>query len=196
MTVKFEGLSPNDQSSVNIIWAEMMRTLDKPVNMGQKIDRWFGNAVPAAFRNDMPRVLRKFRSSMNLCTITLCCSTLDDRDIDTFGAAYHNNGAGGFAAIMTFNPATQPSLRLELDSLWNTGIEIYKTPTDRDSGFQTIAHELSHLLLATRDHPWAPPAVKPKCYGEPKCTTLATNNDVRALTNADNWGYFIEDLRM
>jgi hypothetical protein len=195
MTIKFEGLSLSDQDAVTKVWSELMAALDKQKNLSQNIDRWFGTTCPAQFRTSMPRVLRKFRSCMNLCAITLCCSELDDRDTDTFGAAYHNNGNGGFAPIVNFDPATQPSLRLELDSKWNIGISLYKTPTDRDSAFQTIAHELSHLLMATKDEPWAPPTNKPKCYGEPKCTKLANDNDVRALTNADNWGYFMEDLR-
>jgi hypothetical protein len=132
---------------------------------------------------------------MNLCRITLVCSELGDRDTDTFGAAYWNTDTG-FAEIMNFNPATQPNLTLELDSKWNVGLELYKTPTDRDSGFETIAHELSHLLMATKDHPWIAGQAKPKCYGEEKCRWLADNNDVRALTNADNWGYFMEEIRM
>jgi hypothetical protein len=72
---------------------------------------------------------------------------------------------------------------------------LYKTASDRDSAFQTISHELSHLLMGTKDHPWNPPNAKPKCYGETKCLALATGNDARAQSNADNWGYFIEDLR-
>ncbi len=195
MSIVYEGVSPGDQTTVSVVWAEMLRTLAQPANMDAKIDRWFGTACPAAFRADMPRVLRKFRSSMNLCSVTVCCCTLDDRDINTFGAAYHNNGMGGFAPITSFDPGLQPSLRLELDSRWNIGVSLYKTSTNLDSAFQTVAHELSHLLLATRDHPWNPPGAEPKCYGVGKCTALATNNDARALTNADNWGYFIEDLR-
>lgn len=191
MTIIYEGLSKLDQITVEKIWTELMSTLDKPNNLQQNINTWFGTNCPGPFRTNIGRVLRKFRTSMNLCRFTLCCSALGDRDENTFGAAYHNI-TGGFAEIITFNPATQPNLRLELDSKWNIGISLYKTPTDRDSAFQTIAHELSHLLMATRDHPWSDQA---KCYGETRCRTLATNNDVRALTNADNWGYFMEDLR-
>jgi hypothetical protein len=195
MTIRYEGVSSNDQEIIAKVWAELLRTLDKPAHLNQRIDRWFGTGCSAAFRTSMPRVLRKFRSCINLCSFTICCSALDDRDVDTFGAAYHNI-EGGFAEILNFNPATQPKLRLELDSKWNIGITMYKTQDDRDSAFQTIAHELSHLLMATKDHPWNPPNKTPKCYGEEKCTALATNSDARALTNADNWGYFIEDLRM
>ncbi len=194
MTIAFEGLSVPDQKNVTTVWAEIMRLLDKPTGMQAAINTWFGTNCPPAFRNGVPAVLRKFRSCMNLCTITLCCSTLDDRDVDTYGAAYHNLN-GGFAPIVNFDPNTQPSLRLELDSKWNIGITMYRTVGDKDSAFQTIAHELSHLLMGTRDHPWNPPTAKPKCYGEQKCLALATADDVRALTNADNWGYFIEELR-
>lgn len=195
MTIIFGGLAPSDQTTVTQVWGELMDALDKQKNLQQHIDRWFGTACPAAFRTAMPRVLRKFRSCMNLCNVKVTCSPLDERDIDTFGAAYHNNGAGGFAPIINFDPATQPNLTLELDGRWNIGVALHKTLTDRDSAFQTIAHELSHLLLGTRDEKWNPPTDKPRCYGETKCTHLATNNDVRALTNADNWGYFMEDLK-
>ncbi|MEO1043372.1 MAG: M35 family metallo-endopeptidase [Pseudomonadota bacterium] len=191
MTITFQGLSPTDRDTVTEIWNDMMATLAAPDQLDTNITRWFGANCPAAFRTGMPRVLRKFRTCMNLCNVTLMCCDLDDRDIDTFGAAYLNTNTG-FAEIINFNPATQPDLKLELDSQWNIGISRYKTATDRDSAYQTIAHELSHLLMATNDHPWA---FGSKCYGETKCRLLATNNDVRALTNADNWGYFIEDLR-
>ena len=194
MTIKFEGLAPSDQQTIGVVWTELMRTLDKPANLNQNIDTWFGTGCPAQFRTGMSRVLRKFRSCMNLCVVTVCCSELDDRDVDTFGAAYHNV-QGGFAPIINFDPAKQPKLRLELDSKWNIGIVLYKTSTDRDSAFQTVAHELSHLLMGTKDHPWQSGQEKPKCYGEEKCRWLASNNDARALTNADNWGYFMEDLR-
>jgi hypothetical protein len=195
MSIVYEGLAPSDQTTVAVAWTEMLRALANPAQLDARIDRWFGTACPAAFRANMPRTLRKFRSSMNLCAVTVCCSTLDQRDIDTFGAAYHNNGAGGFAPINSYDPVSQPNLRLELDGRWNIGVPLYKSAGNFDSAFQTLAHELSHLLLATRDEPLNPPAASPKCYGEPVCTALATANDPRALTNADNWGYFIEDLR-
>ncbi len=191
MTITFEGLSVQDQETVTTIWTEMMRTLGDPSNLNQRITTWFGAGCPAQFRTGMPRVLRKLKSCMNLCNVTLMCCPLEDRDVNTYGAAYHNID-GGFAEIVNFNPATQPELNLEIDSKWNIGIEMYKTPVNRDSAFQTIAHELSHLLLATKDEPADGGG---KCYGEAICRNLATNNDARARTNADNWGYFIEDLR-
>jgi hypothetical protein len=115
MTIQLVGLAPTDQDTVTTIWQEMMRVLDKPANLQANIDTWFGNACPAPFRTAIPRVLRKFRSCMNLCTVEVFCSALDDRDVNTYGAAYHNI-AGGFAPIINFDPTTQPLLKLELDS--------------------------------------------------------------------------------
>lgn len=190
----FEGLSVSDQKVVTTVWAEMLRVLGKPTGMQGAIDTWFGANCPPAFRTGMPAMLRQFRSCMNLCTITLCCSTLEDRDVNIYGAAYHNLD-DGFAPIVNFDPNTQPSLRLELDGAWNVGIPMYRTANNEHSAFVTIAHELSHLLLGTDDHPLNPPAAKPKCYGARICLALAESDDDRALTNAENWGYFIEELR-
>lgn len=195
MPVKCNGsISPEDQKTIKKIWAELIRTLGNPNNLQANIDRWFGTNCQQHFRDDMGKKLRKLKSCINLTTINIVYSELDDRDTDTFGAAYTNDGNGGFLAIINFDPTTQPALTLELDSKWVTGIPLYKTPVDRDSAFQTIAHELSHLLMGTDDHAWTGGGGG-QCYGDFRCTQLAINNDLNAQTNADNWGYFIEDLR-
>ncbi len=49
---------------------------------------------------------------------------------------------------------------------------------------QTIYHELSHKVLATNDH----------VYGSDKCRALARSNSAEAITNADNYGYFLVNL--
>jgi hypothetical protein len=134
MTIQFEGLSGTDRAMVTLSWGELMRTLGSPRTLNPSIDAWFGTNCPAPFRANIERVMSKFRSCMNLCTITVCCAEFGDRDVDTFGAAYHNTDTG-FAEIINFDAVSQPKLRLELDSRWNIGVNLHKTPTDFDSGF-------------------------------------------------------------
>jgi hypothetical protein len=51
----------------------------------------------------------------------------------------------------------------------------------------TIAHEMSHFLVAggTKDH----------AYGTAKCRHLARSNPALALTNADNFEFWVENAR-
>ncbi len=54
------------------------------------------------------------------------------------------------------------------------------------SQFQTIVHELTHLILHTEDHR----------YGYQESLKLAQISEPAAWKNADNWGYFLEEFRL
>ncbi len=53
------------------------------------------------------------------------------------------------------------------------------------SQFNTIAHELSHLVIGTKDH----------IYGYQESLDLAKYTPKLARHNADNWAFFIEEFR-
>jgi hypothetical protein len=51
----------------------------------------------------------------------------------------------------------------------------------------TITHEMSHFVIAggTKDH----------AYGPANCKALARRDPVKALTNADNFEFYVENVR-
>ena len=57
--------------------------------------------------------------------------------------------------------------------------------------FEVLVHELTHSVLGTID-------VESKsgktAYGGKRCRLLAQKNPGKALVNADNWGFFIEEF--
>ncbi len=63
---------------------------------------------------------------------------------------------------------------------------LFKNISQMDSQFQTMVHELSHLLMNTIDF----------VEGYNTCLTYAVNNCQFAKGNADNWGYFVEEFRL
>lgn len=73
-----------------------------------------------------------------------------------------------------------PSYAMGLPSAWTGGDK-----------FECLVHELSHAVLGTVDVASAGGRV---AYGGNLCRALATGNSVRALTNADSWGFFVEEF--
>ena len=55
-----------------------------------------------------------------------------------------------------------------------------------ESKFQTMVHEITHLLLATYDHE----------SGYLACLNLALDSTELAWENADNWAYFLGEFRL
>lgn len=52
--------------------------------------------------------------------------------------------------------------------------------------FETVVHELSHIVLGTGDD----------AYGGTAARALATTDAAKARNNAENWGLFVEDFRV
>ena len=53
-------------------------------------------------------------------------------------------------------------------------------PDPIEGAAQTVYHELTHKVLGTRDH----------VYGKIKCRGLAAAQQQKAITNADNYGFY------
>jgi hypothetical protein len=57
--------------------------------------------------------------------------------------------------------------------------------------FETLAHELTHVILGTSDETLNNGAT---AYGAAAARLLATQDVAKAFNNAENWGFFIEEF--
>ena len=57
--------------------------------------------------------------------------------------------------------------------------------------FETLVHELSHLIMATDDVEYN----GEKAYGGDSARELARNDSAKAQKNAENMGFFVEEFR-
>jgi hypothetical protein len=81
---------------------------------------------------------------------------------------------------------TKPvNIRIGIGYQW-FHMPIYDSPCFYESKFQTLVHELSHLLMATKDHR----------LKFDRCKSFARTNSTDAKRNADNWGYFASECRL
>ena len=55
--------------------------------------------------------------------------------------------------------------------------------------FETLVHELTHVLWGTADHPLS---TRVTAYGDYNALALAIEDDDVAFDNAENWGIFLE----
>ena len=60
----------------------------------------------------------------------------------------------------------------------------YHMWNNRDTKFETIVHEMTHIWVGTRDY-------GDKGYGYDACKTL---DKTEALTNADSYGYYVQEV--
>lgn len=159
--------------------------------------RWFGdNSGP--FKKDLAKTLRKMRSVVNVKTIRVSFQALATRNTDENAAAWndrnrhlnlgdnfaHVGAHGGITSEVYLNEAFSglPSYLVKKadntvdDSFWN------------QSKFNTIVHEVSHLILGTADETYHGRTA----YGAERAAQLARRRVSRAKNNAENWGIFIE----
>jgi hypothetical protein len=64
---------------------------------------------------------------------------------------------------------------------------------DGQDRFQTVIHELSHIVLGTADESVAAGGT---AYSGALARQLATEDAAKARNNAENWGMFIEECRI
>jgi hypothetical protein len=63
------------------------------------------------------------------------------------------------------------------------------------TAYGTIIHELSHIVLNTKDHPTSMAGAEAQgqvCYGPLVCQMLAAHDSLGAVTNADNYRLLAE----
>lgn len=86
-----------------------------------------------------------------------------------------------YAITVTGHWLRMPNYAMGMPSAWQ----------DSDK-FQCLVHELSHAVLGTIDVVHGTRGIT--CYGGGNCRQLARGNSKKALTNADNWGFFVEEF--
>lgn len=185
------GLGPADQALVRTMGPEIIRVLraaSARIRAGDDFSQlWFGDDS-AQWIIQLKAKLNRMASVLNLQPIDIHGSALDRRT-GAFAAAqmpaggWRDNTANvGQAGFVTRSQGQGFNIRLDLK--WN-GASTYRTAATRDSKFQTLVHELTHLIIDTEDEE----------YGPIKCRALAIASPARAKTNADSWGYFVEEFR-
>lgn len=185
------GLGPADQAIVRTMGPEIVRILrSASANIREGNDRsqlWFGDSS-ALWISQLRTKLDRMASVINLKSIDIHGSALDRRN-GAFAAAqrpasgWRDNTANvGGAGFITRSQGQGFHIRLDLK--WNTAPS-YRVGSSKDSKFQTLVHELSHLILDTEDEE----------YGSIECLTLASTDSARAKRNADSWAYFVEEFR-
>lgn len=192
MGISSSGLGPSDQALVSMLGPEIIRTLRKAsadLSPGDaRSSLWFGDASNAWIQQ-LKRNLNRMASVANVQQIDIHGSNWKQRKRGTSAAAYQpasgwrdNTAVVGRVGFVT--RSQNQGFNIELDHEWNTS-PTYKNNANRDSKFEILVHELTHLILDTED----------EAYGGNLCQALAAQNPARAKINADSWGYFIEEFR-
>lgn len=186
------GLSPTEQMDLRAIEPELINALKKAAariiicQANSKL--WFGDCSQQWIDQLRMRLIR-MACILNIQTI-LCQSIRIDEQSNAYAHAiiprygwrdYTINQHGD-----AFLKYTQDQwFCIRLDRRWNTA-PLFKNNFSPISKFQTIAHEITHIFMNTRDI----------AYGVIDCCELAIANPNDAKLNADNWMYFIDEYSL
>jgi hypothetical protein len=178
-----EALGPMDQRAVLRLGPEIVTTLRKAaaaIRRGEgrtESTTWFGDSS-VNWMNRLATNLSRIASVINCEAIRVHGSTIRQKrgDISTTTGRPNTWAAaqrprGGWGTYTSVAGARGQGMNVRLSIKWNRS-PLYRTPANRDSKFQVLVHELSHLLLNTDD---------------------GQSGDARR--EADNWGYFVEEFR-
>jgi hypothetical protein len=189
--------SPGLQSTISSLTPGIMAALQRAAGecaagrAGTVCQRWFGdNSV--AFQSQLAVKLRRFRSVINLQHIDVRFAPLADRNSNENAAAYEPNG--GWQSYLGTSQSQGQGFTMHLNEAF-AQLPIYAQPnpatTDGQSQFETLVHELSHLVLGTDDEIVG----SNKAYGGQLARLLVTIDVAKAKNNAENWGLFVEEFR-
>ncbi len=187
MSFRTVALGPADQGYVVQLAPVIVTTLRKAsakLQRGQgttESDRWFGDSA-ATWMSKLGTTLNRIATVTNVEDIEVSFRSLNHRK-GSFAAA--NKPAGGWGTYTSVKDARGQNFRIQLDTAWNKAPLFRPTGVPADSMFQTLVHELTHMLVGTDDHE----------YGVNSCLALAKSSPYKAKDNADNWGYFVEEFR-
>lgn len=187
MSFTLEGLGPADQGFITQLTPVILATLRSASSAvqrgsaGGKSQRWFGDSSQP-WMTQLASDLNQMASILNMEKISIGFRPLAHRDGSFAVAAPPKAGWGKYTAI---SKARGQNFSIQLDTAWNSAPLYSSGPSPADSMFQTIVHELTHLIVGSDDH----------SYGVANCMALARTNPSKAKQNADNWGYFVEEFR-
>jgi hypothetical protein len=187
MSFVMSGLGPGDQGSITTLSPIIITTLrnisSNILRGGGKNEsaKWFGDSA-GPWMQRLGQNLNKMATVVNTKDINISFRDLDHRK-GSFAAA--SAPASGWGTYTSVADAQGQNFVIRLDTAWNKA-PLYSPPgAPGDSMFQTLVHEITHLLLDTNDH----------AYGVASSLQLAKSSPYKAKDNADNWGYFVEEFR-
>lgn len=161
------------------------RDLVRGDSLNTVLMRWFGD-TSAAWKSELSGKLNKLRNTLNTETITIGFEDLRSRNAGTNASAY----TAGIASVPLYARAIDLNLAFKglPDYLPLNGGGTIRNDGWIQSKFETLVHELSHLVLDTDDEMWN----GHEAYGTKRASRLAANNPRVAKNNAENWGIFVE----
>lgn len=188
MGFTFQGLGPSDQKALSEVWPKMIQTLrigwaqiwSRPYRIRSRV--WFGD-ISQEWMLELQRKLYRMATIANTQQFEVTGMHYKKRDSGV--AAHAHEPSSGWNTYTNIRDAQRTRFRISLDEGWNRLPTFRKSATPAKSKFQTIVHEVTHLVLHTRDLQ----------YGGPPCKALALNSSVDAKMNADSWAFFIDDVR-
>jgi hypothetical protein len=185
------GLGPSDQEILRKLQDEIIKTFrnaDSIIDAGQcdHLSRiWFGDDTDI-WKKKLAKNLNTMASLLNTKPVTIDGVNYRQRHPDFYGWA--QPPTGGWQQFLTMSKAEGQNFHINLDSNWDRLPNFRSGPTPDFSKFHGIVHELTHLFLGTDD-------IDPP-YGEYNCKQKAKNNPAQAKNNADNWAFFVDDIRL
>ncbi len=189
--------SPELQEQIARFQPEIMRALQKAADQTRTgaaaaaCDLWFGDSS-GPFMGRLSTMLRKFRSIINTQNINVVFAPLGSRNTNENAAAYYP--AGGWNEYFDFAIASGQGFTMHLNEAFRR-LPIYCIPNPAtamdQSQFETIVHELSHLVAGTDDER----SGGVTAYGADAARALARSSPYKAKNNAENWGLFVESFR-
>jgi len=183
-------LSHDDQIKLALLEPEVIKVLRGASTHSHRREckkqskLWFGDNSDT-WMTSLGNSLNQLASILNTKPIKVVGTHFGKRSVGTFAAAQQPANGWNVYTKMT---GPDQSFRIRLDIKWNNAPLHSIGDVPADSKFQTIVHELTHLILNTDD-------VEPNPYGVNNCKVKAATNPDTAKRNADNWAYFVEDMR-
>lgn len=160
------------------------------------ISRWFGATLDAGGRHKFGQRLGLIRSNLNLRSISVGFMGLQSR-VATQNARAWNIGSPQLSLGKNLAlPGSGGISTIELD-LGFKNLPDYLPLAGgvvdaggwNQSKFETLVHELTHVLIGTKDEALANGNT---AYGAQRALALAVENPTKACNNAENWAIFIE----
>jgi hypothetical protein len=183
-------LGPQDQLILRELEKEIIQVLRKAselVKAGeckQTSLTWFGDKSDDWMKT-LGTKLNKLASIINTKEILVTQPKLSERDLSENAAAY--TPKDGWKPYTQMTEAQGQEFKIHLNSAWNQMPKFSERNKHVQSKFETLVHELTHLILNTED-------IEPP-YGDINCINKAKNSPRDAQNNAENWGFFVESMR-
>ncbi len=163
---------------------------------GTALDRWFGDHADA-FAKEVKVKVAKLRSHLNSTNIK--CEL--GKGLSADNNAQANHFTAGFIGVSSLLAVTNAKTQADqfakvmvgpnFKSLAKYATTSLGTFATQDQ-FETLAHELSHVVFGTKDVANADGGT---AYGGDRARRLVTEDVAKAKNNAENWGFFIEEFR-